>query len=150
MGSKFKIHLDACHSQDGHRLLWWCHVGPLHQIKGDLNLFFLKLSLHGFALYLHTIHSGIVPIYLCKFEVNPCRESFEKNKFKSPFIWWFQTGQLSMTDPPLCDTPHPLPIMLMMSCDVMWHHWHDVALPPLHSWTLILWLQCKEFVIFEF
>ena len=23
--------------------------GPLHQIKGDLNLFFSKLSLHGFA-----------------------------------------------------------------------------------------------------
>ena len=37
-------------------------MGPLHQIKGDLNLFFLKLSLHGFALYLHRIHSGIVPI----------------------------------------------------------------------------------------
>ena len=35
---------------------------PLHQIKGDLNLFFFKLSLHGFASYLHRIYSSIVPI----------------------------------------------------------------------------------------
>ena len=41
--------------------------------------------------------------------------------------------------PPLYDTPHP-PIMLMTSRDVMWH-WCDVAPPPLHSWTLILWLH---------
>ena len=35
---------------------------------------------------------------------------------------------------------HPIPspsIMPMMSCDIMWHHWHDPALPLLHFWTLI-------------
>ena len=37
-------------------------MGPLHQIKGDLNLFFSKLSLPGFASYLHRIYSGKVLI----------------------------------------------------------------------------------------
>ena len=37
-------------------------MGSLHQIKVDLNVYFLKLCLHGFASYLHGIHSDIVPI----------------------------------------------------------------------------------------
>ena len=37
-------------------------MGPLHQIKEDLNVFFSKLCLDGFALYLHRIHNYIVPI----------------------------------------------------------------------------------------
>ena len=41
-------------------------------------------------------------------------------------------------DRPPCMT-HP-PIALMMSHDITWHHWCDVAPPPLCSWTLILWL----------
>ena len=48
--------------------------------------------------------------------------------------------EFSMTDPLFCDTPTPL----YHTDDIMWHHWHDVAPPPKTSWTLILWLQCKE------
>ena len=48
--------------------------------------------------------------------------------------------------PPLYDTPHP-PIVLMTSCDVTWCHWCDVALPPLHSWTLILWLHWWHLIV---
>ena len=45
----------------------------------------------------------------------------------------------------LSSVTHPPPsIALMMSCDIPWCHWCDVAPPPKHSWTLILWLQCKE------
>ena len=44
-----------------------------------------------------------------------------------------------MTDPSVWHTPPP--IMLMMSHDITWHHWCDVAPPPLHSWTFILWLH---------
>ena len=45
-----------------------------------------------------------------------------------------------MTDPPCMTHPTP-PIMPMMSRDITWHHWCDVARPPLRSWTLILWLH---------
>ena len=45
-----------------------------------------------------------------------------------------------MTDPPCMTHPTP-PIMPMTSCDIMWHHWCDIAPPPLRSWTLILWLH---------
>ena len=44
-------------------------------------------------------------------------------------------------DRPPCMTHPTPPIALMMSCDVTWHHWCYVAPPPLHSWTLILWLH---------
>ena len=43
----------------------------------------------------------------------------------------------------------PLLIRCMMSCDIMWCHRHDIALPPLHSWSLILLFQCQEFVTFD-
>ena len=46
----------------------------------------------------------------------------------------FQTGNFPWQMPPLYDTPP------YCANDIMWHHWCDVALPPLHSWILILWL----------
>ena len=51
--------------------------------------------------------------------------------------------------PPLWHTPPPP----YHTDDVMWCHMTSLAWcssTPLHFWTLILWLQCKEFVIFEF
>ena len=40
---------------------------------------------------------------------------------------------------------HPL-ITPMMSCDIMWHHRHDVALPPWCYWTLICCSNVKNFI----
>ena len=52
-------------------------MGPLHQIKGDLNLFF-KAFPAWICFKFTQLISTILLCILCKYEANPCRESFKK------------------------------------------------------------------------
>ena len=53
-------------------------MGPLHQIKGDLNLFFFKAFPAWICFKFTQLISTILLCILCKYEANPCRESFKK------------------------------------------------------------------------
>ena len=58
----------------------WCHRGPLHQIKGDLNLFFQSFPCMDLLqiFKVHWYYTLYTLYILCKYEANPCRENFKK------------------------------------------------------------------------
>ena len=61
------------------------HNGPLHQIKGRFKSIYFKAfpELTCFIITQNTQLCG--PNNLCNSEANLCRQSFEKNRFKSAF-----------------------------------------------------------------